>query len=49
MSEEPLEQRVIRDEPPPVLGRWPRVYTFILLYLASVIGAFYFVTRQLAP
>ncbi len=35
----------IRDEPPPFLGGWPRVYTFVLVYLACVIVAFYFVTR----
>jgi len=35
----------IVDEPPPVLGRWPRVYTFVLVYLAAVIAAFYYLTR----
>ena len=35
----------IADEPPPILGRWPRVYTVVLVYLAAVIAAFYFLTR----
>ena len=26
------------DEPPPVLGTWPRVYTVILIYVAAVIA-----------
>ena len=42
-------ERQIRDEPPPVLGTWPRVYTAVLIYLALVILAFYFFTRHYAP
>jgi hypothetical protein len=34
----------IRDEPPPVLGRWSRVYVFILCELALLILAFYWFT-----
>jgi len=32
------------DEPPPVLGTWKRVYTFVVFYLAALIGAFYLFT-----
>jgi hypothetical protein len=43
MSEE------IIDEPPPVLGRWSRVYAVILCELAVVILAFYLFTVHFAP
>jgi hypothetical protein len=33
------------DEPPPFLGTWRRVYTFVLIYLACLIAAFYAFTR----
>lgn len=39
----------IKDEPPPILGRWSRVYTLILLELALVIFAFYLFTVHFAP
>ena len=41
--------REVKDEAPPVLRTWPRVYRFILIYVACVIGAFYFFTRTFAP
>jgi hypothetical protein len=43
------EHRQIPDEPPPVLGTWPRVYAFVLGYLAVVIFAFYLFTVHFAP
>ena len=43
MSEE------IKDEAPPVLGTWPRVYALILVELALVIFAFYLFTVHYAP
>jgi hypothetical protein len=39
----------ILDEPPPVLGSWPRVYLFVICYLACVIAVFYWFTRSYAP
>jgi hypothetical protein len=39
----------IKDEPPPVLGRWSRVYALILCELALVIFAFYLFTVHFAP
>ncbi len=36
------------NEPPPFLGTWRRVYTAVLIYLASVILAFYLFTRIFA-
>jgi hypothetical protein len=39
----------IKDEPPPVLGRWSRVYILILCELALVILAFYLFTIHFAP
>jgi len=35
----------VPDEPPPFLGRWPRVYVAVVIYLALLIGAFYAFTR----
>lgn len=32
------------DDPPPILGTWRRVYTFVVVYLACLIGAFYWFT-----
>ncbi|MEO7651137.1 MAG: hypothetical protein ABIZ80_11765 [Bryobacteraceae bacterium] len=29
------------DEPPPILGRWSRVYSGVLIYLAVLIAVFY--------
>jgi len=34
------------DEPPPFLGTWRRVYTFVLVYLAALILLFYVFTRM---
>jgi hypothetical protein len=39
----------IPDEPPPVLKTWPRVYAFVLIYLAALIVALYGFTRHYAP
>jgi hypothetical protein len=39
----------IEDEPPPVLGAWPRVYALILCELVLVILAFYLFTVYFAP
>jgi hypothetical protein len=39
----------IPDEPPPILGTWKRVYTFVLIYLACVIAVFYWFTRHFTP
>jgi hypothetical protein len=39
----------IKDEPPPILRRWSRVYAFILCELALVILAFYLFTVHFQP
>ena len=44
----PGEKHVI-DEPPPFLGTWGRVYTFVVVYLGIVILVFYGFTRAFAP
>jgi hypothetical protein len=44
-----MDQHNIPDEPPPVLGTWPRVYVFVLCYLAVVILALYLFTIHFAP
>jgi hypothetical protein len=43
------DARQIPDEPPPILGTWPRVYVIVLVYLAVVIFAFYLFTVHFAP
>jgi hypothetical protein len=37
------------DEPPPVLKTWPRVYAFVVCYLALLIFLFYVFTTQFEP
>jgi hypothetical protein len=34
-----------KDEPPPFLGEWKRIYLLVLLYLFTLIGGLYAVTR----
>jgi hypothetical protein len=36
------------DDPPPILGTWKRLYTFVLCWLAVVILLFYAFTRFFA-
>lgn len=43
------KERQVLDEPPPFLGKWPKVYRFVLLYLATVIGLFYWFTVAYRP
>jgi len=44
-----VELRPVQDDPPPFLGSWPRVYTFVVVYLACVIALFYWFTQSFAP
>ncbi|HEY1240719.1 MAG TPA: hypothetical protein VGF16_09190 [Bryobacteraceae bacterium] len=37
--------REVRDEPPPFLGTWQRVYIAVLVYLSVIITACYGFTR----
>jgi hypothetical protein len=39
------EPDAVRDEPPPFLGTWRRVYLAIFVYLAAIIGVSYLFTR----
>jgi hypothetical protein len=39
--------REVRDEPPPFLGTWRRVYVAVLIYLGLIIAACYGFTRAL--
>lgn len=48
-NDPPEREREVIDEPPPFLGSWPRVYRFVLIYLAGVITLFYFFTRAFRP
>jgi hypothetical protein len=42
-------QRTVADEPPPLLGTWKRIYILVVIYLACVIGLFYWFTKAFAP
>jgi len=33
------------DEPPPILGAWPRVYAAVLAYIAALIFLFWLFAR----
>ena len=37
--------QTLPDDPPPLLGTWPRVYAFVLCYLAAVIFSFWLFAR----
>ena len=37
------------DEPPPFLGSWKRVYTFVLIYVAALISLLYAFSVVTAP
>ena len=43
------EVRQVIDEPPPFLGRWPRVYLAVIIWLVVIIAAFYAFTRAWTP
>ncbi len=48
MSEE-TEPRQAADEPPPLLGRWPRVYVLVVVYLLGLIVLFWAFGRAFTP
>ena len=35
-----MPQKTTREEPPPFLGTWPRVYAAVVIYLVAVISLF---------
>ena len=37
------------DEPPPILGTWPRIYAAVIGWLAFLILTFYCFARKFAP
>ena len=41
-----LPEREVRDEPPPFLGRWPRVYAAVVAWLALLIALFYWFAQS---
>jgi hypothetical protein len=43
------EEKPLIDEPPPVLRTWPRVYAFVVCYLAVLIFLFYLFTKRFEP
>jgi len=40
---------VTPDEPPPVLGTWPRVYAVVAVYVVAVIFLLWWFTKSFAP
>jgi len=45
----PETRKDVRDEPPPFLGAWPRVYAAVLVFLGLLIAAFYLFGRSFTP
>ena len=43
------EEKPLIDEAPPVLRTWPRVYAFVVCYLAVLIFLFYLFTKRFEP
>ncbi len=43
------DEKHVIDEPPPFLGTWPRVYIFVIAYLAVLIALFAVFTQRFAP
>ena len=43
------DEKQVIDEPPPVLRTWPRVYAFVVSYLALLIVLFYVFTKRFEP
>ena len=39
----------IKDEGPPFLKTWPRVYALVMVELAALIAVFYFFTVHFRP
>ena len=48
-GEPPIASLEPLDEPPPVLRTWPRVYRFVLGYLAALIALLWWFTRHYRP
>jgi hypothetical protein len=44
----PEAPRADLNEPPPLLGTWPRVYAMVLLSQAVLVALFYALTRYFA-
>ena len=44
-----VPEKMILDEPPPFLRTWPRVYRFVLIYLALIIFLAWLFTKYYAP
>ena len=43
---EPLEEKLVSEEPPPLLGSWKRLYSAVLLYLGILIALLYILTQM---
>ena len=39
----------VTEEPPPILGAWPRLYGAVAAYLAALIGLFWLFTKAFEP
>ncbi|MCB0704105.1 MAG: hypothetical protein KDC34_02305 [Saprospiraceae bacterium] len=36
----------IKDDPPPIMGTWPRLYALVLFCHAIIIALFYLLTKM---
>jgi hypothetical protein len=46
---QPSDVAAHREEPPPVLGTWRRLYAVVIIWLISLIAIFYLFTWRFAP
>ena len=44
-----IPEKEAPDEPPPFLGTWQRVYAAVVVYLAALIGVFYWFGVTFTP
>ena len=42
--QDPTERPATPDEPPPLLGSWPRLYALVLGNLAVLVAVFWYIT-----
>jgi hypothetical protein len=45
MTDVPAERPEVRDEPPPFLGTWRRLYAAVVAYLVLILTVFYLFGR----
>jgi hypothetical protein len=44
-SDQPANAGLPEDDRPPIMGSWPRLYAFVLILHAVLIGVYYAISR----